>query len=180
MSEIATAIRAAVKRMIKPDLLLGKVISFDGSNWTIDVELNEGSNVDQVTIKSVLNGEESGILIEPEVGSSVLCGITDGRIENLTVLVYSEIKNIRFVPSSKIILRNEDFGGLVKLQQLEQNLEAIKSAVDILKSAVANGLNAVGVAGAASGPTGAAAFNAAAASVNISFIDMENENVQHG
>ena len=180
MSELITAIRQAVKGMIKPDLLLGKVKSFDSANSTIEVALNQGSTVDEVTIKSVLNGIDSGILVEPEIGSSVLCGLTDGKIENLTVLVYSEIKNIKIVPSEKIVLRTDDFGGLVKLQELEQNLNTLKIAFETLKAAVATGLTAVGVTPAASGPTGAAAFNTAAAAATINYVPMENQNVQHG
>ena len=180
MSELTEAIRRTVKPMIKPDLVLGEVKSFDSSNWTIEVELNQGSTVDEVTIKSVLNDIASGIFIEPEIGSSVLCGLTDGKIENLTILVFSEIKNIKFVPSEKITLRKEDFGGLVKLAQLESNLDSLKQAIETIKSAVSTGLTAVGVSTAANGATGAAAYNSATAAVAINFQNMENENVNHG
>lgn len=180
MSELITAIRQAVKGMIKPDLLLGKVKSFDEANWTIDVELNMGAKVEEVTIRAVLNDETTGILIEPVIGSNVLCGMTDGKLENLTVLVYSEIKNIKIVPSEKIQLRSDDFGGLVKLQQLETNLDTLKQAIETIKSAVSTGLNAVGASTAANGAAGAAAYNAATAGVSINFQDMENQNVQHG
>lgn len=180
MSELITAIRQSVKAMIKPDLVLGEVKSFDASNWTIEVELNQGAKVDEVTIKSVLNGEGSGILVEPEIGSIVLCGLTDGKIENLTVLVYSEIKNITFAPSKTLILRKEDFGGLVKIAQLESNLDAIKNGLDTMKNAVVAGLNGVGASTAASGAAGAAAFNTAIAAMQINFQNMENENVKHG
>lgn len=180
MSELLDAIRGAVKSMIKPDLLIGKVTAFNEADWTIDVALNSGAVVDQVTIKSVLNGEDSGILVEPEVDSMVLCGLTDGKIENLTVLTYSEIKNIKFVPSEKIQLRSDSYGGLVKIEQLENNLNTLKNALETLKSGVASGLNAVGVGSAANGPAGAAAFNTATSSIVINFDNMENENVQHG
>lgn len=180
MSELITAIRSAVKSMIKPDLVLGEVMSFDSSNWTINVKLNTGASVDEVTVKSVLNGEDSGIFIEPKTGSFVLCGLTDGKIENLSVLVFSEIENIRFAPYKKIEFRNTDFGGLVKIQELEKNLNKLKSAIETIKTATAAGLTSVGAGGAANGATGAATFNSQTASLQIQFEAMENKNVQHG
>jgi len=180
MTDIKTAIRAMVKSMVKPDLMIGKVTSFDASTWTIAMELNIGAKVEDVTIKSVLNGEDSGIFIEPVVGSYVLCGMTDGKLENLTALVYSEIKNIRFAPTEKLILRNEDFGGILKVDAVLSNLNELKQAVETIKSAVASGLTAVGVGSAANGPAGATAFNSATASVVINFENMENENIKHG
>lgn len=180
MSIITDAIRAAVKAMIKPDLLIGKVMSFDEATWTIEVELNIGAKLEDVTIKSVMNDEDSGIYVEPKVGSYVLCGLVDGKLENVTVMKYSEIENIRFAPSKKIELRNADFGGLVKLEQLEKNLKALKDAYTKLKTATAAGLTAVGAGSAANGATGASTFNSQTASVVINFEDMENKNITHG
>lgn len=180
MTDIKTAIRAIVKSMVKPDLMIGKVTAFNASAWTIDLELNIGAKVEDVTIKSVLNGEDSGIFIEPVDGSFVLCGMTDGKLENLTALVYSEIKSIRFAPTEKLILRNEDFGGIPQADKILANLNELKTAVETIKSAVATGLTSVGVGTAANGPAGATAFNSATASVMINFENMENENVKHG
>lgn len=134
MTDIKTAIRKMVKSMTKPDLMIGKVTAFNATDWTIDLELNIGATVEDCTIKSVLNGEDSGIFIEPEVGSFVLVGMTDGKLENLTAMVFSEIKNIRFAPSEKIILRNEDFGGIVKSQKVHDEIKAIKDEINELKN----------------------------------------------
>ncbi|MCX8482862.1 MAG: hypothetical protein ORN50_04725 [Crocinitomicaceae bacterium] len=180
MSEIITAIRQAVKSMIKPDLLIGSVESFDSTKWTINVSLNIGAKVEDVTIKSVLNGEDSGIFIEPVIGSKVLVGMNDGKLENLTVLVYSEIKSIKLAPTGDLTLRSVDFGGLVKIQQLESNLNNLKTAIENLKSAISTGITSIGVGPTANGATGAAAFNTAAASIQIQFQDMENKKVKHG
>ena len=174
------AIRAAVKSMIKPDLVIGKVKSFQESDWTITVELNQGATVDDVSIRSVINSETTGILVEPKVGSYVVCGLTDGKIENLTVLVFSEIKNMKLVPAEKLILRSDDFGGLVKLQQLEANLDTLKTAIENLITFTQSGLNAVGVGSAANGPGAATAFQSMTEAIQIQFQDMENKNVNHG
>ncbi|MBN9293735.1 MAG: hypothetical protein J0G96_07140 [Flavobacteriia bacterium] len=180
MSEIVKAIRQVVKSMIKPDLLIGTVKSFESVNWTISVELNQGGTVEDVTIRSVLNDDETGVFIEPEVGSIVLCAMADGKLENLKVVLFSEIVNMELMPKEQLKLRGDDFGGLVKLKDLENNLDALKQYCEAMKNAVMTGLNAVGASTAASGPNGATAFNGAMSSQAITFKDMENKNVTHG
>jgi hypothetical protein len=180
MTQIKTAIQQMVKSMVKPDLMIGKVTAFNGSDWTISLELNIGAKVEDVTIKSVLNGEDSGIFIEPIEGSYVLVGMTDGKLENLTALVFSEIKNIRFAPTEKLILRNDDYGGILKAEAVLNNLNSLKNAIETIKSAVATGLTSVGASTAANGALGAEAYNTATAGVSINFEAMENENITHG
>ncbi len=177
MSTITEAIRAAVKAMIKPDLLIGKVISFDEATWTIEVELNIGAKLEDVTIKSVMNDEDSGIYVEPKVGSYVLCGLVDGKLENVTVMIYSEIVNIRFAPSKKIEFRNADFGGLVKSEVTAAVDNAIKQEINKLKN--------IFTAWAPVVNDGGAALKAALATWSSPLAekqkaDYENKNVNHG
>lgn len=180
MSEMIEVIRAAVKRMVRPDLVIGKVTKFDSNNWTIDVELNEGSKVDEVTIRAVLNDGATGIFIEPKVGSYVLCALNDGKIENLSCLQFSEIVNMKLLPEEELFLRGDTHGGLVILEKLKTNIDQLKQAYETLKNGTVAGFNAVGVGSAANGPGGATAFQSATASVNIQFQDMENKKVKHG
>jgi hypothetical protein len=189
MSEIVQAIRQMVKPLINNDLMLGEVKEFDSSNWTITVELHQGGRVKKVTVRSVLNSEKTGIFVEPKVGSYVLCGRTDGKLENLSVIVFSEIVNMELMPEEdfkiqakkiQLLASDEDFGGLVKLQELEDNLNALKDYCEAMKSAVSTGLNGVGASPAASGSAGAGAFEGAMAGQQIIFKNMENENVTHG
>lgn len=177
---IQDAIRQMVKSMVKPDVELAKVLEFDSSNWTITIELNSGGQNDQVTIKSVLNDIQTGILVEPEIGSMVLVGIVNGRKENMSVLCYSEIKSIRIIPSETIQLKGDSFGGLVKLQQLETNLNKLKTAIETIVNATASGMSAIGAGSAANGATGATTFNNSTQGIDLSFENMENENVKHG
>jgi len=180
MSEIVETIRKAVAGMIKPDILIGQVMSFNADNYTITVKLNQGPTVEDVTIRSVMNDATTGIFVEPVVGSYVLCGLTDGRVENLSVLLYSEIKSIKFMPSDTLQLKGDNCGGLVINSKIVENLNQLKTAFDTLKTATAAGLNAVGVGSAANGPGGAATFNSQTTGININFEDMENQNVKHG
>lgn len=179
-NEIRDAIRAAVASMTKPDLIIGKVTAFNQQDWTIDVDLNSGGSVPGATIKSVLNSEASGIFVRPIVGSNVLLGLTDGKLENLTVLVYAEIEEIRYMPSMAMQLMGDTHGGLAIVEKIANNLDAIKNYLAAEKSAISAALTAVGVGSAANGPAGASAFNTSMASQTIVFEDMENQNVKHG
>lgn len=177
MSDLITAIRQSVKSMVKPDLVLGEVVSFNASDYTIEVKLNQGSKVENVTIKSVLNGVASGILVEPKIGSFVLCGLVDGRIENLTVLSFDEIKSIKIIPSEKITLRADDFGGIVKSQVVHDEIKQLKDEINDLKQMFTTWVPVV--------YDGGAALKAALATFLTPIppamkTDYENENILHG
>ena len=173
-------IRAAVKGMIRPDLVIGKVTKFDSEKWTINVQLNGGASVEEVTIRSVLNDGATGIFIEPKEGSFVLCALNDGKMENLSVVLFSEIVNMELMPEEELKLRGDQHGGLVMIEKLQANIDKLKDAIDTLKNATFAGLNAVGVGSAANGPGGASTFQGQTASINIQFQDMENKKVKHG
>lgn len=173
------AIRRIVASQIKPDILIGTVTEFDSTKWLVTVKLNNGAEVDEVRIKSVINNEESGIFVEPKMGSYVLVGIIEGKIESLFIIGFSEIEKFK-VRATNIELNGDQFGGIVKLQELEQNLNTLKDYVTALKSATSSGLAAVGVGTAASGTTGQSTFNASMLGQTINFQNMENETVKHG
>lgn len=173
------AIRRIVSSQIKPDILLGTVTEFDATKWLATVKLNNGAEVDEVRVKAVINDQESGILVEPKIGSYVLCGLIDSKIESLFIIGYSEIEKFR-IKAPAIELNGDAFGGIIKLQELEANLKALKDYVTALKSATASGLSSVGVGAAANGPAGMTTFNTSMTGQVINFQNMENETVKHG
>lgn len=180
MSDLVEAIRAAVKNMIRPDLVIGKITKFNSDEWTVDVELNEGSKVDQVTIRSVLNNGDTGIFIEPKVGSFVLCALNDGKIENLSVVLFSEIENMKLLPKEELILRGDAHGGVPIVDKIQENLDKLSQAITTIKNALPGAFSAIGAGSAANGAAGASAFQSATSSINIQFQDMENKKVKHG
>ena len=82
------------------------------------------------------------------------------------------------VAQDVIELNCGSLGGLVKIAELERNLNSLKRYCEQLKSAVVSGFNSVGVGSSASGPNGATATNAAMAGVSIRFDDMEYEKIK--
>ncbi len=85
------------------------------------------------------------------------------------------------VTNGLIQMNDGSLGGLVILQKVLDNLNALKNYIkQTLEPAVKNGIMAVGVGSAANGTTGATTFNSAVSAATIDFEDMENTNVKHG
>ncbi len=95
---------------------------------------------------------------------SVICKVGDNTSAELT--------------NDGIVLNGGSLRGLVKIDELEDNLDQLKKYVETMKKAISTGIKAVGVSTAASGPTGATAFDGAMASAMINFKNMENEKVK--
>jgi len=180
MSELTDVIRRMVNSQIKPDVMLGQVKSFDSNQWTITVELNQGATVEDVTIRSVVNNEDTGIFIEPKVGSYVLCALTDGKLENLKVLLFSEIENLKLMPKTEIQLHGDQFEGLVKAPELKTQLDKMTQRIDKLYQAINAGTPATGAP-----DSGAALASSMKAVIAIpppteDFSNIKNDNVKHG
>lgn len=157
-----------------------------------------------IRLSSIGGGSENGLLITPTIGSVILVAdISCGALRELNAVGYSEIDSIRFhkgsttvradagavdvtVGSSKIHIEDkriqfngDDNGGLVKIEELRQSLESLKTYCETMKTATSAGINAVGIGAAASGTTGAGAFDAAMAAAAIQIENMENKEVTH-
>lgn len=79
------------------------------------------------------------------------------------------------ISGNKITFNEGGLDGLVKLHELEDNLNSIKNYCEKLSSAISTGLNGVGSGSAASGSTGAGKFEGAMAGTSITIKDMENK-----
>ena len=87
-----------------------------------------------------------------------------------------------FVISSsrgKILLNGGDNGPLVKIDELQKNLDALKDYVLAMNNAIIAGITAVGASPTASGTNGAQAYQQQMASRSISFADMADTSVSH-
>lgn len=173
------AIRKIVAPMIKPQIISGIVSSFSESDWTCEVEFNKRLKIEKVKIKSCLNDEKTGIFVEPKIGSVVLCCLIENRIENMSIINFSEIERIKWM-SPKLELNGDEFGGILKIKEADENIKELKKYCEDLKKAVSNGLNAVGVGTAANGPGAKTAFDIEMDSKSITLKDMENKNITHG
>jgi len=190
-TEIRNKIRAMMGQKT-PLLLTGKVESVGDETCTIivgDLKLTD------VRLRSVVNGESSKLLIKPAKDSYVTIIDLSGELRETEVIGYSQIEAIDIETGSDININCKgdtnidcdgtvtfnggDHDGLVKLQELKDNLNSIKNYLSALKSAISTGLNGVGISTAASGEAGALAFEGAMAGKTINFKNMENDKVKH-
>ena len=132
-----------------------------------------------------------------------MADISCGNLRGLNAIGYSEIESLRFhqgsttlqadargidatvgsstvhIEDGKIRLGGEDNGGLVKVEEVRQSLESLKTYCETLREAVSAGIKAVGAGILANGTTGATAFDTAMSSAVVRIENMENEKVVH-
>lgn len=167
--------------------LICTVDAVDKDARTVDcTPIDEGAPLLGVNLQA--NQESKfGVVIFPRVGSYVVVGfVADGSagvvlltddVESIEMVVKDDNTSLK-ITEDGIVMNGGGLRGLVKIAELEDNLNQLKDYVEKLKSATSSGINAVGESSAASGKAGAAAFNLAMASASISFKDMENEKVK--
>ncbi len=126
------AIRSIVNPLIKSQLITGKVTQFFPEDYTCEIEFDKRLKLDQVKIKSVLNSEESGIYIKPKIGSIVVVGLIDNKLENIFIACFSEIDEIYF-KSPLIKLNGDELGGIVKSEKVASEDKKIIDEINKLK-----------------------------------------------
>jgi len=177
MSELVEAIRRIVAGQVKSALVTGTVKSFDDSDYTVTVELNSDIEIEEVRIRSVINGEDSGILVEPAIGSYVLLGLIDNKVESLFVVGYSEVKSYK-LKAELIELNGNAHGGLVKSDKVNTEDNAIKQDLNNLKTLLSSWIPVPNDGGAAL--KGLITTWAGQQLTTRTPGDYENETVKHG
>ncbi|MDR3350355.1 MAG: hypothetical protein LBN98_01740 [Prevotellaceae bacterium] len=140
-----------------------------------------------VRLRAVINDNAEQLLITPKIGSYVLVtDLSGGNYRNLAVISYSEVTAVNITIGSMKATINADgitfndgtLGGLVKLQELKDNLDSLKEYVEAIHNALPSALSAIGVGSAANGGTGATSYQGAMAGKAIQIKDMENDKVK--
>lgn len=174
MSVLKEAIRKlASDPMQPPQVVVGKVRSVDWNEKTCVVEVEEGYDRLDVRLLATEGDSPNAFVMKPKVGSEVLVEMVEDNPAMTYVLAFTEV--------DELWLRGDAFGGLVKLAEVEHNLDELKVYVEALKAATQAAITAVGVGTAANGPTASSGtFEPAMAIQSINFQNMENPNVKHG
>lgn len=81
--------------------------------------------------------------------------------------------------ADQITLNGGNFDGMVKVRELEKNLDSIKKFAEAIHAALPAAFSAVGAAMAATGANGATSYNGAMAGKAIQIGDIENTKVKH-
>lgn len=167
--------------------LICTVDAVDKDARTVDcTPIDEGAPLLGVNLQA---NQESrfGVVIFPRVGSYVVVGfVADGSagvvlmtddVESIEMVVKDDNTSLK-ITEDGIVMNGGGLRGLVKIAELEDNLNQLKTYVESLNTATILGLNAVGESSLASGKAGAGAFDAAMKSAIIRFKDMENKKVK--
>ena len=145
----------------------GEVKSVSGSTCTVDI-----GGVELADVRLTALPGETDILITPKVGSHVvLADLEGGTLRNLCVVQYGEVEQIQLNGGSN--------DGLVKIRELENNLNQLKNYCETLDFAIQCGFMAIGIGAAANGSTGASTYIQNMTGKAISFSNMEDTSVTH-
>lgn len=188
-----TEIRNKIRSMTgqkTPLLLTAKVESVDGETCTVSVG---DLKLTGTRLRSVVNGEESKLLITPKVGSHVTIIDLSGELRETEVVGFSEIESIDIETASNIgincngdvnidcdgtvTFNGGDNHGLAKVDDVTKKLNAIENDINNLKTAFAAWTPVV-YDGGATLKTATAAW-AAQQLVNTQRNELENEKVKH-
>lgn len=189
-TEIRNKIRAMMGQRT-PLLLTGKVESVDGETCTVtvgDLKLTD------VRLRSVVNGEESKLLITPKVDSFVTLIDLSGELRELEVIGYSEIEAIDIETGGDINIKCKgdtnldcdgtvtfnggDNHGLAKVESVANKISAIEKDLNSLKQAFTTWVPVV-YDGGASLKAGTAAWAAQLLMPTTNYTDLENDKVKH-
>lgn len=175
--KLKEAILQLIGQSIKTNVFVGKVVSFESSDWTVEIEIENKVAIDGVRVRSVIDSVEGGILVEPKVGSYVLVCLIDNRIESLFIIGYSEIVKHVLI-ADEIQFNGDSNGGLVKSEVVSNEIQGLKDDINALKTALSAWIPAPGDGGAAL----KVAITTYAAEQLLPTIqsDYENNTVKHG
>lgn len=203
MNNIASAIRRMAQSGSTAGCLVCTVTAVDRQARTIDcTPIDESAPLLGVNLQA--NQETSlGIVAFPREGSYVIVSlmaetgagivIATDDIEALEVSIGQD-KSRLLIDEDKLhlqmgqqdtLLLNKDgivlnggkLGGMVKLQELQDNLNQLKRYIETMNQAIGPAMSAIGAGTAANGALGAQSYNKAMAAQNIVLKDMENKKI---
>jgi hypothetical protein len=125
----------------------------------------------EARLQSVIGKADKGYIPIPAVDSEVFC-VSEGNSDNSFVVVAcSELE--------KIVFNGGQLGGMVKLQELKENINSLKQYMEAIHSALPAAFNAIGASTAANGALGATSYQGAMAGKAVQLKDMEDKKILH-
>ena len=185
MSNIAQMIKTIAGNSGEVEARVCVVTAVDVDARTVDCEpLDESAPILGVNLQAN-QGLATGIVTFPKKGSHVIVAMMNGGMGGC-VIATEEIERAEIVigetsaelTKDGVVLNGGSLRGIVKIAELEENLNQLKNYVETLKSATSAGIKAVGAGPSANGTTGATIFDTKMGTASINFKEMENEKVK--
>ena len=111
----------------------------DLSDVTCEVSI-DGLSIPDVRLRASTEVDGAQIIVRPAVGSVVIVGSLTGDLDHLVVLSMDR--------AEEVIINGGKLGGLIKVQELTQQLNALESEVNDLKQLFASWVPVKGDGGA--------------------------------
>lgn len=105
----------------------GIVKSVDGDRCSVDFA---GLVISDIRLRASLADVNKKMLVVPKVGSAVIVGSLSGDLDNLVVLQVDEVESVT--------VNGGELGGLVKIDELKDQLGKMSSRIDKIISALSN------------------------------------------
>lgn len=109
------------------------------SDITCEVSI-DGLSIPDVRLRASTEVDGAQIIVRPAVGSVVIVGSLTGDLDHLVVLSMDR--------AEEVIINGGKLGGLIKVQELTQKLNALESEVNNLKQLLASWVPVKGDGGA--------------------------------
>lgn len=141
--------RKALKRFVtglqRPPLLTGKVKAVSGD--TCDVDPGDGGpTIYMVRLKPAIGTQEVGTITRPKVGSTCVIAELDGNANKYMLVSCEEVDRVlvKLAGGATVEVKNDgtlelngaQYGGLVKVQELRQELAKVNTFLTTLRSAI--------------------------------------------
>lgn len=154
-----------------------KEVGTESCSVNIAAEGEDEVLLPEVAFRAVADGDDSGLTIVPEKGSYVVFAKINGQ-SDYVLLKTTKLKKLH-LNCDEIVINHGDNEGMVKVKELEYNLDQLKSFVDKMHAALPTAFTAILASSSANGALGANSYNGAMAGSNIVFNDMRNQKVKH-
>ena len=129
----------AIARKGQAPLLVtvGKVSNIDEDKRICDITIDDDLTLNNCRLNAIIDSYSNKLLIVPKDNSMVAFIAIGGKLTEPLVIAYSEIEKILLtigesdilIEDGKIEMNGGNLGGLIKLQQLESNLNKLKKYV---------------------------------------------------
>lgn len=187
-------IEQGLKNMLKGDVMVytGTVISVDENEWTCHVQMANGFEIDDAHLKA-FKEQPNGAVDIPVIGTDVHL-LNIGRPDWLVIAV-EEIEKTVLIAKTELkveaagakLLMNKDGivlndggnGAMVKIKELEDNLNSLKDYVEAINTALPLAFAAIKAGAAADGASGASKYKADMLGKAITIKPMNNDKVKH-
>lgn len=178
----------AIARKGQAPLLVtvGKVSNIDEDKRICDITIDDDLTLNNCRLNAIIDSYSNKLLIVPKDNSMVAFIAIGGKLTEPLVIAYSEIEKILLtigesdilIEDGKIEMNGGNLGGLIKLQQLESNLNKLKNYVEDLATMAST---AMAPMAALDGGASVTTFNTnwGATNAAFSFEDMEDTKITH-